>query len=166
MGKPLDFEEKDIGDAKHWRALFDSRVLRHWHLPEKDITLAIEKVSALESRIGRESKRQLMIRFKGATLPFAMNATNCTTIEQLYGPDPHGWVGQRITLYVTTTEMAGKTCPCIRVRPSRPKGRTGPRDAPEPTLNESASPPAEVENTSGLLSGKTLPAADPESDGR
>lgn len=156
MGKPLEFEEKELGDAKHWRSLFDSRVLRYWHLPDRDITLTIEKVSALESRIGRESKKQLMIRFKGASLPFAMNATNCTTIEQLYGADPHDWAGKRITLYVTTTEMAGKTVSCIRIRPSRPKGKPGPRDAqePEPELNESAAPPAESS------------APNPDEDGR
>lgn len=144
MAKPMEFEERPLGEGAHWRKFYDSRVLRWWHLPAKDITLLIETITELEGKVGRESKLQLMARFKGARLPFALNATNCTTLEQLYGEDPHGWFGKRVTLYVTTTEMAGKTVSCIRIRPSRPKGKTGPRDAqePEPELNESAQPPA------------------------
>lgn len=146
MGKPMEFTETPLGDGTHWRMFYDSRVLRWWHLPPgRDVTLTIERISGLDGTVGRESKRQLMARFKNTRMPFALNATNCTTLEQLYGADPHGWAGQRVVLYVTKTEMQGKTVDCIRVRPSRPKGRTGPRDQQAPddaaALNEGATDP-------------------------
>lgn len=151
MPKPMDFEERELGAAAHWRAFYDSRVLRWWHLPQRDITLTIESITELEAKMGRDSKRQLMARFVGAKLPFALNATNCTTIEQLYGGDPHGWASHRVTLYVTTTEMAGKTVQCIRIRPKRPAAK---QDAAPDTerLDETAQAPAETPN--------------PEDDGR
>jgi len=40
----------------------------------------------------------------------------------LYGTDTEDWVGQRITIFATTTEFGGKTMDCIRVRPHRPEG--------------------------------------------
>lgn len=166
MPKPMEFTETPLGDGKHWRMFYDSRVLRWWHLPaDRDVTLTIERITGLDGQVGRESKRQLMARFKNARLPFALNATNCTTIEQLYGADPHEWAGKRLVLYVTTTEMQGKTVACIRVRPSRPKGKTGPRgegaadDAA--ALNETASEPAPpaADPTASW-------AGNPEEDGR
>lgn len=146
MGKPMKIEEVPLGAGNHWRLFYDSSVLRWWHMPDKDITMVIEKINGLEGKVGRQSKRQLMARFKGAKLPFALNATNCVTIEQLYGADPHGWAGNAITLYVTTTEMEGKTVQCIRVRPTRPKPRTAAGGAPEPKLNEDAPAPSTETN--------------------
>src|SRR5512142_1174116 len=104
--KPMEFTEQPLGEGAHWRKFYDSRVLRWWHLPAKDVTLTIAEITELKASVGRDSKQQLMARFSGAKLPFALNATNCTTLEQLYGGDPHEWPGKRVTLYITQTEMA------------------------------------------------------------
>lgn len=140
MGDKYEITEQALGDGRHWRKFYDSRVLRYWHLPDgKDITLLIESVTEATSKV----KTQLVLHFKGAKLPLAMNATNCMTIEQLYGADPHGWAGNRITLYMTTTEYNAKTVPCIRIRPRKPSGSTAKRAEyePEPQLNETATEP-------------------------
>jgi hypothetical protein len=145
--KPMKFTEKPLGEGTHWRKFYDSRVLRWWHLPPKDITLLIETITELDGKVGKDSKRQLLARFRGARLPFAFNATNCTTMEQLYGADPHGWSGKRVTLYVTETEMpAERGAPkqlvnCIRIRPHEPRASRG--NEPEAELNESAPQPSE-----------------------
>lgn len=145
MGKVYEFKEKPLGNHRHWRGSYDSRVLRYWHVPDKDVTLTIDTVTELESSVGRDAKKQLLLRFKGAKLPFAMNATNCTTIEQMYGADPHEWFGKRITLYVTTTEMQGRTMPCIRIRPRAPGPADTKRPEYEPQLNEDVPAPVETE---------------------
>lgn len=49
--------------------------------------------------------------------PFILNATNCKTIAKLYGNFIEDWAGKQITLFATTTKMAGETVECLRIRP-------------------------------------------------
>ena len=56
----------------------------------------------------------------GARKPMLINTTNTRTIVKLYGKNPKGWTGKRITLYPTTVQMKGETKDCIRVRPNAP----------------------------------------------
>lgn len=96
-------------------------------LQGKDVTLTIENVTAgeLTANGGRKSKKPLCHFKEGKEKkPLALNATNCKAIANLYGNDTAGWIGKRITIYPTTTEMAGETVECIRVRPAVPKEAT------------------------------------------
>jgi hypothetical protein len=80
-------------------------------------------------------------------LPFVLNPTNRKTIQQLYGVKPSAWVGQCITLYPTTTEMAGATVDCIRVRPTVPgKAASAPRNKQGVTVARPASAPPAATN--------------------
>ena len=48
------------------------------------------------------------------TLP--LNRVNWDSVADILGDDTDDWIGGKIELYPTTTEMAGKTVPCVRVR--------------------------------------------------
>lgn len=113
-----DFEADDI------RAFYDSSVLRVWHLGGKPQTFKINKVQRITSEFRNETKQRAVLtlvdRDGVVQLPLELNPTNRKTIIQLYGTKPSAWVGQFITLYPTTTEMAGQTVDCIRVRPQVP----------------------------------------------
>jgi hypothetical protein len=144
------FKEESV-EVSDYRAFFDSKVLRVWHLDNKEKTFTIEKVARLTSS-GRdgETKRQPVIRFKGIPLPFALNKTNGATIEQLYGRNPKDWIGKRVTLFPTTTQVGRNTMDCIRVKNKAPAASPG---KPEDTVT--ASPPPE-----------DFAPANPDDDGR
>lgn len=118
-----DFEADDI------RAFYDSSVLRVWHLGGKQRTFKIEKVQRITTEFRNETKQRAVLtlidRDGVVQLPLELNPTNRKTIQQLYGTKPSAWVGQFITLYPTTTEMAGATVDCIRVRPQVPGKTSG-----------------------------------------
>lgn len=120
--------------AGHWRQMTDgSQWLTHLDLLDaegkaREFNVTIESVKGGEvvGEGGKKSKKPVL-RFRGAKKPLACGATICKTIERIAGsPDPKDWVGKRITLYVTTTEITreGKreTVGCIRVRPTAPRG--------------------------------------------
>lgn len=125
------FKEDDM-NVSDYRAFFDSKVLRVWHLDSKEKTFTIEKVSRLTTTDrGGETKRQPLLRFKGIPLPFALNRTNGATIETLYGKDPKAWVGKRVTLFPTTTQVGRNTVDCIRLKNRVPPASGGkPDDVP------------------------------------
>lgn len=115
----------------HWKSLIERDYLGSWDLVGKDdkprdFTLEIESVQSVKvkSREVPKGKRKLVIRFRGAEKAFIGNATNCETIEAMYGADPHGWIGKRITLYSTMVRSPkGGTILGIRVRPKVPAGK-------------------------------------------
>jgi|SRR5687768_8131690 len=118
----FSFQEDEM-PVTDYRAFFDSRVLRVWHLDGKDKTFTIEKVTRLTTIMKGEEKKQPLIRFKGVPLPFALNKTNGATVEQLYGRNPKAWIGKRLTLYPTQTQVGRNTVDCIRVRNQAPTGK-------------------------------------------
>lgn len=129
-----EFTEEDAPEeATDYRAFFDSKVLRVWHLAGAEKTLTIEKVKVLTTEMSGEKKKQPELCFKGIKLPFALNKTNAATIAQLYGNAPRDWIGKRVTLYPTTTQFGRNTVDCVRVKPEKPKGKS---PAKEPEARE------------------------------
>ncbi len=119
-----EFEADDI------RAFYDSVVLRVWHLGGKPRTFKIaQKPQQIVTEFRNETRTRAVLtlvdRDGVVQLPFELNPTNRKTISQLYGTKPSAWTGKFITLYPTTTEMAGQTVDCIRVRPSVPGTEKG-----------------------------------------
>ena len=54
--------------------------------------------------------------------PFILNRTNSKTITKLAGsPYIEDWEGLTITVYATTTSVAGEAVECLRVRPMLPR---------------------------------------------
>lgn len=121
----FESKEEDIG-AQDYRAYFDSSVLRVWHLNGKERTFRIASVTRLTAEFKGESRKQPLLRLEDGKgqpvpLPLCLNKTNAKTIAALYGNNPLKWTGKLITLYPTTTDVAGRTEDCIRIRNTVPK---------------------------------------------
>lgn len=128
----------------HWKSMMENAYLFAFDLKGRDVTLTIERVTAgeLTALGGRKSKKPLCFFKEGREKkPLALNSTNCKTIAALYGNDCDAWAGKRITLYPTTTQMAGETVECIRVRPTVPPekaaAKTEQLEQPDPAESES-----------------------------
>lgn len=131
-----------------YRAMFDRDYIGSWDLPG-DVVVTISEVKAGEvvGNGGRKAKKPI-VRFEGKEKALLCNKTNAKTIAALYGNDTANWVGKRITLYPTKTQMGGEEVDAIRVRPAAPKGRAAtpngraaaqsspPQDPPGPGLLE------------------------------
>ena len=55
---------------------------------------------------------------KGGVKPFVLNVTNSKSIAKLYGPYIEDWAGKTVTLFASTTKLAGDTVECLRIRPT------------------------------------------------
>lgn len=127
MAQQFKAKEEDIG-AQDYRAYFDSSVFRVWHLNGKERTFKIVRCTRLSSEFKGETRKQPLLHLEDSKgnavpLPLALNKTNAKTIAQLYGNNPSQWAGHLITLYPTTTDVAGRTEDCIRVRNEDPAKR-------------------------------------------
>lgn len=123
----------------HYKSFFDREYLFAFDLKGRDVTLTIERVvgGELTALGGRKSKKPLVYFKEGREKkPLAMNATNCKTVAAMYTTDTDNWVGKRITLYPTTTTMAGETMDCIRVRPTVPPEKAAAQAAPADPAEE------------------------------
>lgn len=100
--------------------MFDRTFMYAVDLGGKDRTVTIKSVEAgeLQNKAGKSKKP--VVRFEEFELPLALNKTNAGAIAKLYGGRVREWIGKRVTLYATTTEMAGETKDCIRIRPRVP----------------------------------------------
>lgn len=124
----------------HWKSMMDRDFIFAFDLNGKDVTVTIARVvgGELTGVGGRKSKKPI-IYFEGKEKGMALNATNAKTIASLYGHYTEKWVGQRITLYPTVTQMGGETMECIRIRPTAPRstGRKGKDEQPEVDADDS-----------------------------
>lgn len=110
----------------HWRSLVDSRYLSHFELSGRDVTVTIRSVKLADviGSGGKKSKKALVM-FDGKSKGMVMGATCLKTIASIYGDDYERWIGQRITLYPTTTEAGGETVGTIRIRNCAPAPARG-----------------------------------------
>jgi hypothetical protein len=105
----------------HWKRLINPDYIGAYMVQE-DTTVKIESVTRqLVKGEGGKSEECTVANLQG-TKPFILNRTNSKMITKLYGsPYIEDWVGKLITLYPTTTKVAGETVECLRIRPSVPK---------------------------------------------
>lgn len=111
------------------RTMFDGRFVGAWDLvgrddKPRDFTLEIESVApeALAKKPGsKETAKRPIVRFVKTVKALVLNKTNKATIVDLYGNDTRKWIGQRVTLYPSTTLFGRKTVDCVRVRPMVPQ---------------------------------------------
>ena len=107
----------------HWKVLTNPDYIGAYSLePGRDMTVTIERVSReLVTSTGGKKEECTVAKLKGQK-PFIINRTNAKTISQLYGtPYIEDWAGISITLYVTTTKLAGEEVECLRIRKEIPK---------------------------------------------
>lgn len=88
-------------------------------IEDKDITVTIENVikyAKVTFQGGRTRLNLLSLKFVAKERELGLNATNRKALNKMFGNLAKGWVGQKITLYVTDTQMAGETVKCVRIR--------------------------------------------------
>ncbi len=102
----------------HWKRLINPDYIGAYSIPEgEDLTVKIESVQ-VEEITGTGGKKEdcTVARLVGQK-PMILNVTNSKTIAKLYGPFIEDWQGKLITLFASTTRMAGETVECLRIRP-------------------------------------------------
>lgn len=102
----------------HWKQLVNPDFLGAYSIPEgQDLTVVIDSVAS-EEIVGTNGKKEIcsVARLQG-NKPWILNMTNQKAISRLYGPYIEDWQGKPVTLYASTTKLAGEAVECIRVRP-------------------------------------------------
>ena len=107
-----------------YRSMYDRDYIGHWDLGGKDVTVTISGVKGGElTAIGGRKSKKPILAFEGKEKGFVCNKTNAKTIASMYGNVTEGWVGKKITLFVSMTRSpdGGGDVECIRVRPAAGK---------------------------------------------
>ena len=105
----------------HFRELFsqakEEKYLAAWMLKDKDVTVEIESIG-VEEVTGDGGRKEMLpvLHFKGADKGMVLNRTNAKMIGKLHGKETEKWVGKKITLYPTETQLKNEDVECIRVR--------------------------------------------------
>ena len=104
----------------NWRKLADKEYLGSWDLPEdnSDFIVTINNIEQKQVK-NPQGKDDLCIvcNFRENIKPMILNATNCKTIEKVYGtPYLEEWAGKKIALFKTTISAFGDTTEAIRIR--------------------------------------------------
>jgi len=103
---------------KSYEEMFPGRFLKAGLFCGRDVTLTIagfERYDS-ESKDGGVEER-VAIAFRETPRQLAVNQTNGQCIKAMFGA-PDAWVGKRVTLYPTTTQLGTETVEAIRVRGS------------------------------------------------
>jgi hypothetical protein len=123
---------------------FPSRWLSAADFP-KPVVLEISE-TAPETVRGNDGRavKKLTVYFRGQRKALIVNATNFDSIANITGEfDSDNWIGHQVELFATTTEMAGKSTPCIRVRAP---GSVTKKSAPAKTASINTENPAPFED--------------------
>jgi hypothetical protein len=103
----------------HWKRLINPDYIGAYALPPGD-DMTVEIVSVGREKVvvsGGKKEDHTVVRLKGQK-PLILNSTNSKSIARLYGPYIEDWAGKKITLYASTTKLAGDTVECLRIRPN------------------------------------------------
>lgn len=102
----------------HWKQLINPDYIGAYALVEgEDLTVTIDFVQQ-ETVTGTGGKKEdCTVAHLVGQKPMILNVTNSKSIAKLYGPYIEDWAGKQITLYASTTKLAGETVECLRVRP-------------------------------------------------
>ena len=103
----------------HWKLLANPDYIgAYWLPPGEDVNVVIDYViREVITGTGGKKEECSVAHLKGGVKPFILNSTNSKSIAKLYGPYIEDWAGKAITLYATTTKLAGDTVECLRIRP-------------------------------------------------
>jgi len=113
-----------MGELKHhWKQLINPDYIGAYTLNgEKEMNITILKVvREMVTGTGGKKEECTVAKLKDMK-PFILNRTNSKTITKLAGsPYIEDWEGLTITVFATTTSVAGETVECLRVRPMLPR---------------------------------------------
>ena len=115
-------KQEDI-EMTHWKNLASYDYLGAYSLEngkDKIVTIKEIKQELVTGNAGRK-ENCIVAYFSDAAKPMILNKTNCKTIQKLYNtPNIEEWRGKKITLFASTTSLAGETVECLRIRPYPP----------------------------------------------
>lgn len=102
----------------HWKSLINPDYIGAYSLGDAgDLTVTIDYVQTEEITSTGGKKEYCTVAHLVGNKPMILNVTNSKSIGKLYGPFIEDWAGKQITLFATTTKMAGEVVECLRVRP-------------------------------------------------
>ena len=105
-------------EKTHWKRLINPEFIGAYSLPDgQDLTVVIDFVQLQEITGTGGKKEDCTVAHLQGEKPMILNVTNSKSIAKLYGPFIEDWAGKRITLFASTTRLAGETVECLRVRP-------------------------------------------------
>ena len=113
-----------------YRGMYDRDYIGAWDLQGRDVVVTIARVEAKElvSQGNRKNKKPV-VYFDGTEKGLALNKTNGKAIAGMYGTKTEDWIGRKITIYATRTQMGGEEVDCVRVRPTPPADGTNSKAA-------------------------------------
>lgn len=107
-----------MSNKTHWKRLINPDYIGAYSLNEgEDLTVKIDFVQVEEITGSGGKKEHCTVAHLVNEKPMILNVTNSKTIAKLYGPYIEDWQGQLITLFASTTRLAGETVECLRIRP-------------------------------------------------
>jgi hypothetical protein len=109
---------------------FPSNYLKTADLNGSHAAVTIERVEIEKLGSGRDAESKPILYFAGKAKGLVLNKTNANVISKLFGDETDGWIGKKVILYPTETEMGGEIVPCLRVREFKP-GAPPPKPVPE-----------------------------------
>jgi hypothetical protein len=102
----------------HWKRLINPDYIGAYSIPEgEDLTVKIDFVQVEEVTGSQGKKDHCTVAHLVGEKPMILNVTNSKSIAKLYGPYIEDWQGKLITLFASTTRLAGETVECLRIRP-------------------------------------------------
>ena len=130
--------------GKNWRESIPSRWLKAIHLEGKPRLLTITRFTVEKIT---EDKTGPVVWFAEDKRGLGLNVTNGQSIEKICGsPDPDRWIGQRIVVYPTETDLRGERVDCIRIRAPKAGAKLPP--PPPPPVPEEEGVDEDPENDS------------------
>lgn len=116
-----------MNEKTHWKRLINPDYIGAYSLNEgEDLTVKIDFVQVEEITGSGGKKEHCTVAHLVNEKPMILNVTNSKTIAKLYGPYIEDWQGKLITLFASTTRLAGETVECLRIRPKVAERRAGP----------------------------------------
>jgi len=107
-----------MSEKTHWKKLINPDYIGAYAIPEgEDLTVKIDYVQVEEVTGSQGKKDVCSVMHLVGEKPMILNVTNSKSIAKLYGPYIEDWRGQLVTLYASTTRLAGETVECLRIRP-------------------------------------------------
>ena len=112
-----------IMEKTHWKKLINPNYIGVYSLKNgEDLNVTIEKVVREQVVSTGGKKKECTVAYLIGQKPLILNRTNSKTITKLFNsPYIEDWVGKKITLFSSTTKLAGEIVECLRIRDIAPK---------------------------------------------
>jgi hypothetical protein len=104
-------------EKHHWKKWVNTDYIGAYSLDGKDLTVRIVSVKQQLVKGENGKEETCTVAALQGQKSFIINRTNAKMITKLFNsPYIEDWVGKYITLYPTTTKVAGETVECLRIR--------------------------------------------------